>query len=60
MNCPICKKPADPTYKPFCSRHCADVDLAHWFRGDYAFPAAESDEAVDDPDQSPSERDKLH
>ena len=39
MNCPICGKPATPRYRPFCSRRCADVDLAHWLRGDYRIPA---------------------
>ena len=35
MSCPICARATDPKYKPFCSRRCADVDLAHWLRGDY-------------------------
>lgn len=39
MSCPICGKDSDPKYHPFCSRRCADVDLAHWLRGDYAIPA---------------------
>jgi endogenous inhibitor of DNA gyrase (YacG/DUF329 family) len=25
-------------YRPFCSRRCADVDLAHWLRGSYRIP----------------------
>ncbi|SDD28314.1 hypothetical protein SAMN05421538_101280 [Paracoccus isoporae] len=37
-NCPICKKPSVAAYRPFCSRRCADVDLAHWLRGDYVIP----------------------
>ena len=44
MSCPICARPTDEKYRPFCSRRCADVDLAHWIRGDYTIPA----EAVDD------------
>ncbi|MFQ5984586.1 MAG: DNA gyrase inhibitor YacG [Alphaproteobacteria bacterium] len=28
--CPICGKPASPPHAPFCSRRCADVDLARW------------------------------
>ena len=39
--CPICSKPADPAYRPFCSKHCADVDLNRWFTGAYAIPATE-------------------
>ncbi|MDO5371256.1 DNA gyrase inhibitor YacG [Paracoccus sp. (in: a-proteobacteria)] len=38
MICPICGKPTVPDYRPFCSRRCADVDLARWLRGDYAIP----------------------
>ncbi|MGE3142200.1 MAG: DNA gyrase inhibitor YacG, partial [Hyphomonadaceae bacterium] len=25
--CPICHKPQDARYSPFCSKRCADVDL---------------------------------
>lgn len=39
--CPICRKPQTAPFAPFCSKRCADVDLARWFRGDYAFPAEE-------------------
>ena len=42
--CPICRKPEDPLYRPFCSRRCADVDLNRWFSGRYAVPVVESDE----------------
>ena len=38
MSCPICKKETNPSYRPFCSKRCADVDLAHWLRGSYAIP----------------------
>ena len=41
--CPICAKPVDPTFKPFCSKRCADVDLQRWFRGAYAIPVVEED-----------------
>jgi hypothetical protein len=33
--CPVCKKPSDFKYRPFCSKRCAEIDLAHWLRGDY-------------------------
>lgn len=39
--CPQCGKPAVADYAPFCSKRCADVDLARWLRGDYAIPSAE-------------------
>ncbi|OYX35125.1 MAG: DNA gyrase inhibitor YacG [Caulobacterales bacterium 32-69-10] len=44
--CPICDKPVDPAYRPFCSRRCADVDLQRWFSGRYAVPAVETDDEV--------------
>lgn len=43
--CPICRKPAQARYHPFCSRRCADVDLAHWLRGDYTLPGIDGDAA---------------
>ncbi|MGR3197428.1 MAG: DNA gyrase inhibitor YacG, partial [Paracoccus sp. (in: a-proteobacteria)] len=36
---PICGKDSQPRYRPFCSKRCADVDLAKWLRGDYVIPA---------------------
>lgn len=39
--CPICGKPAQDGYRPFCSKRCADVDLARWLNGSYAIPAVE-------------------
>ncbi|AUH64153.1 DNA gyrase inhibitor YacG [Paracoccus zhejiangensis] len=43
--CPICGKPGAPDYRPFCSRRCADVDLARWLRGDYVIPGPPADTA---------------
>lgn len=37
--CPVCTRPSDAAYRPFCSRRCADVDLARWLNGSYAIPA---------------------
>lgn len=44
MACPICKKPADKIYRPFCSRRCSDVDLGRWLGGSYAIPAEETED----------------
>lgn len=38
LRCPICRKPADPAFRPFCSRRCADVDLGRWFTEGYRIP----------------------
>lgn len=40
-HCPVCKKPAEERFRPFCSKRCADVDLARWLNGAYAIPAEE-------------------
>lgn len=37
--CPVCGKPQETAWRPFCCKRCADVDLAHWLREDYAIPA---------------------
>ncbi len=39
--CPICGRPRDSKYDPFCSRRCADVDLHRWLKGTYVIPGAE-------------------
>ena len=44
MACPICGKPSEPKYRPFCSSRCADVDLARWLRGSYVIPGSVSEE----------------
>jgi endogenous inhibitor of DNA gyrase (YacG/DUF329 family) len=41
--CPICKKPASPDYRPFCSKRCADVDLQRWLTEGYVIPGFESE-----------------
>ncbi len=47
MTCPICRKPVDPAYRPFCSRRCADVDLGRWLTGRYVIPATEAEDEAD-------------
>jgi uncharacterized protein len=46
--CPICGKPREDRFRPFCSRRCADVDLHRWLGGAYAIPAAEQDDTEDE------------
>lgn len=55
MSCPICHAQTDPKYRPFCSRRCADLDLARWFNGSYAVPSQrEEDAEIPDADESAS------
>jgi hypothetical protein len=53
--CPICGKPADVAFKPFCSKRCADVDLHRWLSGVYAVPVTadeEEDERREETDEA--------
>jgi hypothetical protein len=49
--CPICGRPTDAHYRPFCSRRCADVDLSRWLGGGYAIPVVE--DADEDGERAP-------
>jgi endogenous inhibitor of DNA gyrase (YacG/DUF329 family) len=56
MACPICSKPAEHAFRPFCSRRCADVDLSRWLKGSYAIPGGragdEGEEGFDPPNSN--------
>jgi endogenous inhibitor of DNA gyrase (YacG/DUF329 family) len=43
--CPICSKPAQPKFGPFCSARCADVDLGRWFVEAYRVPDLSSEDS---------------
>jgi len=51
--CPICSKPPDPDYRPFCSRRCSDVDLQRWLVGRYAIAGSEAENGP--PEGSPED-----
>jgi endogenous inhibitor of DNA gyrase (YacG/DUF329 family) len=42
--CPICGKPSQQKFHPFCSARCANIDLSRWLGGAYAVPAEEEPE----------------
>ena len=42
--CPICGKETNKTYKPFCSKKCADIDLGRWLKGSYVIHTNEKPE----------------
>jgi endogenous inhibitor of DNA gyrase (YacG/DUF329 family) len=50
--CPICRKPTSPRYRPFCSKRCADIDLARWLGGTYVIQGGNQD-ADEDGDDRP-------
>jgi len=43
-SCPICGKPVDPAFKPFCSKRCGDIDLNRWLSGVYAIPTKDDED----------------
>lgn len=50
--CPVCGKPAEEKYKPFCSKRCADIDLGRWLKESYRVPTEESPDGEPPPDSS--------
>jgi endogenous inhibitor of DNA gyrase (YacG/DUF329 family) len=48
--CPICGRPTEEKFKPFCSKRCADVDLNRWLTGSYVIPARDDEPIVMDDD----------
>ena len=42
--CPICGKPVDPAFRPFCCKRCSDVDLQRWLSGRYVVPATDEED----------------
>jgi endogenous inhibitor of DNA gyrase (YacG/DUF329 family) len=48
QRCPICRKPASPATRPFCSARCADIDLGRWLTEQYVVPGADGDAASSD------------
>jgi endogenous inhibitor of DNA gyrase (YacG/DUF329 family) len=53
--CPICGRPAAETFRPFCSRRCADVDLNRWLSGVYAIQVSEDEEEDERRDEGAGE-----
>lgn len=47
MKCPMCGKETLANMRPFCSKRCADLDLARWFNGSYAVPSTDLEDIED-------------
>ncbi len=45
--CPTCRKPTVIEHRPFCSKRCADIDLARWLGGTFVIPGPTLDVADD-------------
>ena len=48
--CPVCGKPADAKYQPFCAKRCADIDLGRWLKESYRVP---TDDGPGEDDEAP-------
>ncbi len=60
MICPICTKEADPKYRPFCGKRCADIDLGKWFTESYSLPAEPADIDGEDSESTATAPGRLH
>ncbi len=46
--CPICRKPEAAATAPFCSAHCAQIDLGRWFSEGYIVPGQDGEALADE------------
>lgn len=60
MACPICAKETEQKYRPFCSKRCADIDLAKWLGGGYSIPASDIDLTSDSPEVDRDDSETLN
>ena len=59
--CPICGRPTETAFRPFCSKRCADIDLSRWLSGAYVIPDDESEDGGEGPvngDRAPNGTEK--
>jgi endogenous inhibitor of DNA gyrase (YacG/DUF329 family) len=47
--CPVCSRPGEAKYRPFCSKRCADIDLGRWLKEGYSVPTDEGPEDGEQP-----------
>lgn len=48
MSCPICKKATHQDFKPFCSKHCKNIDLYKWLNNEYIIQQPISEEDLEE------------
>ncbi|AZV76946.1 DNA gyrase inhibitor YacG [Parasedimentitalea marina] len=51
MSCPICDGKTIASYRPFCSKRCADIDLGKWLNEAYAVPSQDPEDIENALDQ---------
>ncbi|HEX2581633.1 MAG TPA: DNA gyrase inhibitor YacG [Dongiaceae bacterium] len=55
MSCPICRKPSERKWQPFCSERCRLIDLGRWL-GE-AYRVAGNDEEIGSTDRPSADED---
>ena len=45
--CPVCDKPSQPAFKPFCSQGCRNRDLLQWLGEGYLIPGPSAADGLD-------------
>ncbi|KUJ73838.1 DNA gyrase inhibitor YacG [Ruegeria profundi] len=60
MSCPICGSDTVIKFRPFCSKRCADIDLAKWLNGSYAVPSQREEDLDADGSQDEPEQQRPH
>lgn len=60
MACPICDNQTDPKYRPFCSKRCADIDLAKWMTGSYSVPSTDPEDIEKALEEAEEKKSKPH
>ncbi len=60
MACPICSKETVQDYRPFCSRRCADVDLARWLNESYTVPSNDPEDVERAAEEAARATPKIH
>mgnify|MGYP003596624232 CR=1 FL=1 len=53
--CPICARPVQADFRPFCSKRCADVDLQRWLTGRYTIPADDGEDEAESSGRLPDD-----
>ncbi len=60
MSCPICGEETVNRFRPFCSKRCADIDLAKWLNGSYAVPSQREEDIEADTSDAPEALQRPH
>jgi endogenous inhibitor of DNA gyrase (YacG/DUF329 family) len=58
LPCPICGKPSQQKFHPFCSARCADIDLGRWLSGRYTIAGNEKPDSGTIPGAEPKNSDE--